>query len=414
MRPVVLGLLCIGLASCASSLSQWDPMSREPAPLDLPGSVDPNSAYSVFAYGASIIESSPARAADVFYWASRLDPSWADPLYARRMAILMADSDRFMQYMNGNRRILASPGVQKVDSLYRRALMLNPFLQRRFDYQALSRTVIRLTERDIRRNNPTAVISEPMLQHAFTTYMQTAGPSTRGWVAHSQGRFSDALDNYRSALKNSREPAYLHADIARVLFMLGRYTEAEREMTLAVEKMHTRDEEELVRYYESKALYEHSIGLMFEQMGDAVAARDAYARALQEDLAYFPAHIRLGELAMAAGDTGTALNELALAVQIAEGDAAVRYQYADLLARAGRLDEAEAEARRALELEPLFAPPYRLLAEVVDKQGRPAEAVPIYRDFVERASRDANGLPEARRRLAELEAAASAAGGTRQ
>src|SRR5690606_10993089 len=132
------------------------------------------------------------------------------------------------------------------------------------------------------------------------------------------------------------------------------------------------DEQELVRIYESKALYEHAIGLAEEAQQNLAAAREAYARALQEDLSYFPAHIRLGEVALALGDTTTAIAELALAAEAADDDAGARFHYGRLLAAANRGEEAERELRRAIELEPLFAEPYLVLGQVLDRE--PARA----------------------------------------
>ena len=78
-----------------------------------------------------------ARAAAAFYHASRLDPTWADPVYARRIALFMAEPRMFSQYLRGSRRVVASPGVQRLDSLYLRALTLNPFPRRQQDAIAL-------------------------------------------------------------------------------------------------------------------------------------------------------------------------------------------------------------------------------------------------------------------------------------
>jgi hypothetical protein len=42
-----------------------------------------------------------------------------------------------------------------------------------------------------------------------------------------------------------------------------------------------------VYFYDSKALFEHTIGMLLEQENDFAGAREAYARALQEDLAFY-------------------------------------------------------------------------------------------------------------------------------
>ena len=190
---------------------------------------------------------------------------------------------------------------------------------------------------------------------------------------------------------------------------LGRFHDAHERMTQAIELLREREEEseELVRLYNSKAVLEYSLGLINEQIGDREAARAAYARALQEDLGYHPAHMRLGELALAGGDTATALGEMALAADIGADDAFVLLRYGRVLHGVGQLDEAEARLRRAIELEPLFAEPSLELARVLESADRPDEALAEYRAFVGKASRSHASLADASRRIQALGSAGS-------
>jgi tetratricopeptide (TPR) repeat protein len=385
-------------------------MAIEPQQPTLPERLDPNDAHAVYAYGVSLLRSAPARAAQVFHWAGRLDPTWADPLYARRVALLMVDPAVFSEYMRGAPKLARSPGVQKVDSLYRQALMLNPFLQQRHDVMAIKQTLAWSIERELRRNNPGVPIHSSEVEQYIDRSLQRAEPAVAAWVAHSEGRFAAAQESYRRALSRSGNKAYLRADLARVQVLMGRFQDAREEMTLALEALRETDQKKLIRVYESKALYEHSIGLILEQLDDLPGAREAYARALQEDLSYYPSHLRLGDLALSAGDTATALGEFELAVQIREDDAGIRFKFAELLLRAGRFQAAESEARRAIALEPVFALPYFLMAEAVYAQGRHADASEHYRDFMERTSRQSPQRGYVESRLGEISAASGQAG----
>lgn len=402
MRLLFLSLLLIALTACVPALGEWDPLAVEPQRPTLPADLDPNDAHALYAYGSLVLEGSPRRAAEFFHWASRLDPTWADPLYARRLALLMSDRAIFSEYMQASPKLLRSPGMQKVDSLYRHALMLNPFLQQRHYFTAVKQALARSVEQEIRRANPGAPIHSGEIESYIERTLRNGDPETAAWVAHSEGRFGAAQENYRRALRRSKERAYLHAGLARVLVLAGRFGEARDEMMLALKEMRETDEKKLVRVYESKALYEHSIGLIMEQLGDQTGAREAYGRALQEDLSYYPSHLRLGELALSAGDTTAALAEFELAVQIRGDDAGVRYKYADLLQRAGRSEAAESEARLAIEAEPLFALPYLVLADAAQAQGKGGEAATHYGAFLERASRTAEQRPYAEGRLSAL------------
>jgi tetratricopeptide (TPR) repeat protein len=288
--------------------------------------------------------------------------------------------------------------------------MLSPFLQQKHDVKAIKRALAWSLEKELRRENPTAQVNRTEIEYYIDQMLQRVDPAVSAWIAHSEGRFVAAQDSYRKALSQSNNKAYLRADLARLLVLMGRFPDARDEMTLALEELRTTDQEKLIRIYESKALYEHSIGLILEQLGDQAGAREAYARALQEDLSYYPSHIRLGDLALSAGDTATALTELELAVQIRGEDAGIRYMHAELLFRAGHFEAAAAESMEAIALEPLFALPYLLLAESIYAQGRHMDAAPHYREFLDRATRRAPEREQVKLRLAEIAANVSQEG----
>src|SRR5206468_5794225 len=90
---------------------------------DLEAAADTNSAAAYYRYGVSVVEKDPRKAADAFYWATRLDPTWAQPLYARRIALLMADPRLLIGYMSRNRGVVQSKEAKSIDSLELRALM---------------------------------------------------------------------------------------------------------------------------------------------------------------------------------------------------------------------------------------------------------------------------------------------------
>ena len=381
-------LLPLALAPLLSAAPLAGQRERVPARPRLTAAADTNSAHAYFAHGINVLEQQPHQAADAFYWAARLDPAWADPLYARRIALMMSDPRRLEGYMEGNRRIIQSPGIRQIDSLQYRALTLNPFLYRRLDRQLVKFYIRSSIKRGESMQSVSQRTDDGLLDHVIESWLNTADPGMRGWSSYSAGRFQDALRHYASALKGSRNKSDIHADRARIFFMTGSMDSARVSMTQAVEQMRKKDQDDLVYFYESKALYEHSIGMIHEERDDLAAARDAYARALQEDLSYYPAHTRLAMLALEEGDTTTAQGAMALAVQIRGDDPGLRYNYGLMLVVARKLDEAEEQARKAIESEPYFARPYNLLGRVLEAKGKRDEAVAQYREFLRRAPRE--------------------------
>ena len=174
-----------------------------------------------------------------------------------------------------------------------------------------------------------------------------------------------------------------------------------------------RDEKRLTYWYESKELLEYSLGLLQLARGDRAAARTALQQALVENLAFYPAHAALGDVALDTGDPASALSEYAQAVELGGDDVGVRHRYADALTQAGRYDEAEQQLRKAIELEPLFAPPYFTLGTVLEARGLPEQARAAYGDYVQRAPSLAALIPLAQARVAALSGAKADSGGAK-
>ncbi|HST59934.1 MAG TPA: tetratricopeptide repeat protein, partial [Longimicrobium sp.] len=174
----------------------------------------------------------------------------------------------------------------------------------------------------------------------------------------------------------------------------------------ALEEMRRQDQRDLVYLYESKALLEHGIGMLHERMANLPAAREAYGRALTEELSFYPAHVRLATLALTEGDTATAIAEYDLAVQTG-ADPSVLYVYGAVLAAAGRYDEAAAQFERAVQVAPYYADPWFGLGMVRDAQGNGPAAAEAYRGFLQRATRTHGRRAHADQRVQVLGAPAA-------
>lgn len=408
MRRIVLPLLSslVALAIVAPLPAQ----KKVPKRPRLEAGSDTNHAGTYYRHGLRVLERRADEAADAFYWATRLDPGWAQPFYARRIALLMAEPHFLVRYWTANnRRFYMSKEVLSLDSLELRARMLNPYVIRELDRQFLVAYLTASWEQYLQRQGyrPDQV-SRSELGFYIERMLQT-GTSvwTKARFAASERRFPEALELYKKALQqNEDDAAEIHEQRARIFFLIGNDDSAQVEMQLALDQLRSRDEKDVVRLYLSKAVLEHSIGMTHERRRDFAAARDAYSRALEEDLAYYPAHMRLGLLALAAGDTTTALSEFALAVDLKGDEPSLRYTYGAVLAEVGKAAEAAEQLRKAVELEPLYAAPYYLLGRVAEAANQPGEALGHYQAFVARAhGRDAT-LPAARARVSALTAVA--------
>ncbi|HEX6371967.1 MAG TPA: hypothetical protein VF006_23790 [Longimicrobium sp.] len=358
---------------------------------------DTNDARAYLQFGTSNILARPGDAADAFYWAYQLDPSSADALYGRYAAFLISSPRRLVDYWNGDRRTVRSPEVLAADSLYFRALAMDPFLYRRHEISVLS-TYLRQSVRDRAEGVP----SDAEIQREIDQFLVHSGPWLSAVEAYAEGRFPEALRFYDEALARARTRSLVRAERGRLFAHVGNHQSALEEFGHALTEMRREDERDLVFLYESKALMEHGMAVLHERMGNRGAAREAYGRALTEDLAFYPAHVRLGLLALAAGDTVTAVGELDLASQAAGADPSVHYTYGAMLAQLGRFDEAAAQLARASELAPFYADPYFALGVVRDGEGNLDAAREAYGRFLERAARTHRRRAAAEQRLRDL------------
>ena len=345
---------------------------------------DTNDARAYFDVGVSAFERDPDRAAAAFYWAARLNPAWGEALYARRAALMMKDRGLRMQVYNGNRK--TSPEMRRLDSLQFRALMLSPFLFRRFDSEVLL-SVIR--EDVIRRSrlNGDAEPGRGELDYMIENYFRNSGDEMRGWLAYGRGNFGSALEFYGRAVGSARYPSYLWLERARIFGMRGEVDSAVVQFNLAIDAQRKQDQKDLVVFYDSKAQAEFSIGVLLEGRDNQSAAREAYGRALQEDLSYYPAHMQLGLLALSTHDTTTAMSELALAAQLAADEPHVRYMNGFVLAASRHYADAVVELKKAVELEPYYALPYLRLGQSYEQLDKGKEALAAYHGFLDRASK---------------------------
>lgn len=362
-------------------------IDTRPARPRLAAEADSNDAAAYYSRGVSLLPRYAEEAAAAFYWASEIDPRSAAALYGRHAALLMADGLRSLDYHGLTRRPRHPADMMHVDSLYYRALMLDPFVQRRFEREVMRVMIASwLVGGDTRQINEQAE-----LNYYSNLVMQQLTSVFRARVHAADGRIDDAIREYDAALRENRSRQesrrWIHHERGRVYAIGGRDSLAHAELRAAIEAEERRQQRELVRVYSSKALLEHSRGVLFERSGDPLAAREAYARALTEDLSYHPAHMRLATLALADGDTATALAEMALAAETAPDDAATRFAYGSLLVQVESWAAAAAEFSAATELAPLFADAWLLLGAARHRQGDLPGALEAYRGFVERARR---------------------------
>src|SRR6266480_1561098 len=130
-RIVLVAVACVlvsdGIAGQKPPPLQNAAASRRPR---LSSAADTNDWTAYFDYGVAQLRSDPRGAERAFYWAARLEPGRAEPLYGRWVAYWMRFPGWFEEYIRERSRVLESPNVLQVDSLYQRALFRKPLTPR--------------------------------------------------------------------------------------------------------------------------------------------------------------------------------------------------------------------------------------------------------------------------------------------
>jgi len=386
----MIGLVIV-LASLAAPVAAQKPQ-KEPKRPRLASGQDTNSALAYYQHGVSILPKDPNAAANAFYWATRLAPQWADPYYARRIALLMREQHRLIDYLIGTAYVVNSADFQRIDSLEYQALIRNPFVIHNLDRVMWDEVMYRVSGGEAR-----------------IFYGRRTGDSYYdGMLAFTGGRYQLAIDRFREAIKRYPKEPILHAYRARAFYALAEFDSAAAELTTLLGKLRAQDEKKLVYFFESRAMYEYSIGMVHVQRDDYNAAREAFGRALTEDLSFYMAHAALADLALRQGDTTTALHEYDMAVQLKGDDAALHYGYAMALLRAGRPLEASTHLQEAIKYEPYFAMPYYFLGRLNDASEITDEALKYYDLFLARGARMLSEYAWVTKRVAELRAPTAA------
>ncbi|HEX8391611.1 MAG TPA: tetratricopeptide repeat protein [Longimicrobium sp.] len=350
--------------------------AQEPERPSLPRGADTNDWEAYFEAGEARFIQFPREATAAFYWASRLDPTRAEPIFARWASFFAVDDGTFESYLREEEFVMRRSATIANDSLLTRAYYRNPFVHRGLEVGLF----VRLGRR----------LAWDGATNAFVNYGQgefQRAAAQFGRLVRANPERNVRLRHYRAlALVGAQEPDSAAAEIQELL-----------------QALRSRDESSVQRMYESKALWEYSLGMLYERQNRPADAAAAYERALVEDLAMYPAHAGLGRLAIAAKDTTAALSHLSQAVEAAPGDAVIHYDYGNALLQARRPEEALAAYRRALELEPYWALPYVRVGQMHDMLGRGAEALVAYREYLSRAPRNqAETITRVQQRIAAL------------
>lgn len=400
VRTLTLTALVCACATTSLAAQTAAARTARPAParprLDV--GADTNNPASYIQWATLRLRRNADEAAAGFYWATRLDPNNADAWYGLHVARLIARPENLIGWQQLDRAVLSLPEVKAIDSLKYRAQMVDPFFRESLDDVLLERYYVEfLMQRSAGR------YSRAALEYDIRNLIdRSTDEGDRAWLAATRGDYNQAVRYLAVLTRRYPRNFWIRAYRARVFMQLGNADSAVVDMRGAIEAARAADTTRMWHVYDSKEALEYSLGWIMEQRGDTTGARDAYQRALVENLGYWPAHVRLGTIALARRDTAVAFREFQAAIDVKEDDFNARLMMGFALGSAGRFADAIPHLVRATEIEPHAAAGYDMLAQILDAAGNRAAAIGAYERFLARASQSDPGRGPVEQRLATL------------
>jgi predicted Zn-dependent protease len=323
----------------------------------LDAQADTNDWRAYFQYGMTQLRVRPSKADAAFYWASRLGPNRAEPLYGRWVAFWLRNVSLFEDYEYGTKDF---PEAEQAESLAARAVWRNPLLP-----QTLNVLIYDLLPGDWQQD-----------------------PLTRGLLLAAAGRNAEAVVLWGRAEHSEPKFAWwVRYNRAIALGQLQQYDSAIAELRTLVSAVDRRDTSRTLHWYSSRETMHYAIGQLHIGQGVYDSARVDFQQALLENLAYAPAHAALGELALADGAPSDAVKEFVQAVDLLPPDVWYRYRLGAALVAARQPDSAAVVLADVVRREPLLGMAYYDWGRACEMRRDTTAAVAAYRAFLTHAAR---------------------------
>ena len=329
--------------------------AQEPVRPPLPAG-DPKHWEPYFDQGVRIFRQTPIGAEQHFYWASRMDPTRAEPLFARYAAFFAhTRAEDVGAYFRAEATILRRPDILAADSLRTLALMRNPFVHRGLEILIFDR-----------------------LPGDFSD-----SRDTRAWIAYSNGEFPKAIDLHTRTIERGRaEARWRRLDRALAYAAMGDNRAALADLRKLLDELRAQDDRGAVTFYQSKHFLLYMIGMLHQSMREYDAARTAFQESLVEDASFAYGNAGLAAVSRVQRNNVQAEGEYALAVELAPNDGVLRLWHAQVLFDLQRYLDADAELAKAMVLEPHWPAPLHLLGRVRERQGRMDDAYDAWTKYI--------------------------------
>jgi tetratricopeptide (TPR) repeat protein len=353
---------------------------------------DTNDARTYYDAGVTSVDADPAGSAAAFYWASRINPAWAEPYFGRWYTLKNAAEKTAIlrQTAKSKDPLVPDSTLKRLDSLVIQAEIRDPFFDEKVALEAASANTHgtlalanSLRNREIREYNreqmsdgemPLMGVKDLTMEHTW-------------YGAYEDRHFDSASADLAKLIKKHPDAIALYVYRSKAQYYLKQFDSAAATLNAAVGQIQKRDTTKLLPVYISKETLIYSIAMANAQAHRDSAAKANFQRTVTENLGFYMAHLHLGSQALNARDTATAINEAQIAAQIRPDDPVVQLFLGYSLVNAGHTSEGIDHLRAATTADPYYSLPYYYLAQALEQDHNDTAAVSAYRGYLAHAAR---------------------------
>jgi tetratricopeptide (TPR) repeat protein len=364
---------------------------------------DTNDASLYYAAGVASLSADPAGASAAFYWASRLNPSWAEPYFARWYVLQKEARARRWQktLREALRPALPDTMQRRIDSLVVVAAYHNPFFDEQIqsiDFANQARHGVAAVRERVKEEN---VVREEEGRLPLLMPRQTTVPHS-WYLAYAERHFDSASADLAVLIAKYPDALPLYVYRSKAQYALAQYDSAAATLHSAISRVDRRDSTKVWPVYFAPDMFYYAVGIAESEPKHDSAAQAAFQAAVTLNLGFYMAHLHLASLALNHRDSATALVEARIAAEIRPEDPVVQLFLGYTLLSAHRPDEAIEHLRAATVADPYFALPYYYIGQASELAHDTSASLTAYRAFLAHASRADNLRPSAEEALAVL------------
>lgn len=364
-------------------------------PVDSTAKPDTNDARTYYDAGVAALGTDPAGAAAAFYWASRINPAWAEPYFGRWYTLTQAAQETAVLKKNTkehkNDPLVPDTTLKRLDSLVILADIHDPFFDERLALDQASANVHgELALANSIRNKAIMDYNDERMRAGWVPLMGVHDLTMEHtWYGSYVDRhFDSAAADLARLIKKHPDAIQLYIYRAKAQYYQKLFDSAAATLSMAVSQIEKRDTTKLLPAYISRDMLTYSIAMANQQAHHDSAARANFQLVVTQNLGFHMAHLHLASQALDKHDTATAINEANIAAQIRPDDPVVQLFLGYALINAGHMSDGIDHLRQATTVDPYYSLPYYYLGQALEQAGNDTAAVSAYKGYLAHAARN--------------------------